>query len=208
MILQSKWRTIFRESIDSIDAPPPDYIVPEPTANLEQFSLVSVEEVHDIIRSSSNARCPLNPILTWLVKECVDELMPIITNMINSCLEIGPVPDNWKVALIAPLLKKIGLELVNQNFCPVSNLLLVWKTAEKAVIPQLLAHCTEHAPLPTKAWFPYDRPDRPSRLKKCSDDRDDQMEMLPRRSQTTQMTETTWIAWIELSSIRTIGTIV
>ena len=48
---------LIRESKDSIDAPPVDNIVPESTAKLERFSLVSVEKLRDIIRSSSNASC-------------------------------------------------------------------------------------------------------------------------------------------------------
>ena len=69
------------------------------------------------------------------------------SRQLYSSLEIGIVPKNWKVALIAPLLKKLGLELVNQNFRPVRKLPLVSKTAEKAVVPHLLAHCTEHSQL-------------------------------------------------------------
>ena len=61
----------------------------------------------------------------------------------------GCVPDNWKVALDVPLLKKVGLELVNQNLRPVSNVPFVSKAAEKTVLPQLVAHCSEDAPLPT-----------------------------------------------------------
>ena len=63
--------------------------------------------------------------------------------MINSSLGNGCVPDSWKVALIAHLLEKVGLELVHENFRPVSNLAFVSKLAEKTVIPQPLAHCSE-----------------------------------------------------------------
>ncbi|KXJ18896.1 putative RNA-directed DNA polymerase from transposon X-element [Exaiptasia diaphana] len=108
----------------------------------------SEADVRDIISSSSNASCQLDPIPTWLLKKCIDVLAPIITRMINLSLVSGSVPENWKVALISPLLKKPGLELVYQNFRPVSNLPFISKTAEKVVIPQVLAHCSEHAPLP------------------------------------------------------------
>ena len=55
---------LIRESKDSIDTPPVDNIAPESTAKLERFSLVSVEKLRDIIRSSSNASCLLDPIPT------------------------------------------------------------------------------------------------------------------------------------------------
>ena len=57
------------------------------------------------------------------------------------------VPDSWKAALIRPLLKKLGLELVYKNFGPVSNLPMVSKSAEKVVVGQLFRHCSDNAPL-------------------------------------------------------------
>ena len=68
--------------------------------------------------------------------------------MINLSLQQGQVPDSWKAALIRPLLKKLGLELVYKNFRPVSNLPMVSKSAEKAVVGQLFRHCSDNAPLP------------------------------------------------------------
>ena len=102
----------------------------------------------DIIMGSSNASCQLDPIPTWLLKLCGSELVPVITKMINLSLQQGQVPDSWKAALIRPLLKKLGLELVYKNFRPVSNLPMVSKSAEKAVVGQLFRHCSDNAPLP------------------------------------------------------------
>ena len=48
--------------------------------------------------------------------------------------------------LFFPLLKKLGLDIIFENFRPVSNLPFVSKTAEKAVLGQLLDHCTEKCP--------------------------------------------------------------
>ena len=92
-----------------------------------------------IITSASNASCLLDPIPTWLVKtECAHELVPIIIKLINWSLTTGNVPEDWKVALVTPLLlKKLG------------NLPLVSIVAEKLVIPHLInQHCSENAPLP------------------------------------------------------------
>lgn len=86
---------------------------------------------------------------TWFVKNCVQELAPVISKMVNSYLNSGIVPDDWKLALVIPLLKNIGLELVFKSFRPVSNLSFVSKTAERSVILQLLEHCNANAPLPS-----------------------------------------------------------
>ena len=41
--------------------------------------------------------------------------------LINLALEEGIFTEIWKVAIICPLIKKLGLELVNSNYRPVSN---------------------------------------------------------------------------------------
>ncbi len=71
-----------------------------------------------------------------MVKECLDELLPVLTSIINNCLSSGIFPDEWKEALIIPLLKKFGLDLAFENFRPISNLQFVSKFTEKAVFNQ------------------------------------------------------------------------
>ena len=120
-----------------------------PENKFEKFDVLSEEEVSDIIIGSSIASCQLDPIPTWLWKLCGSELIPVITKIIYLSLQQGQVPDSWKAALIRPLLKKLGLELVYKNFRPVSNLPMVSKSAEKAVVGQLFRHCSDNnAPLP------------------------------------------------------------
>ena len=85
-----------------------DADIPSPEVNLDRFSHVSVDNVRDIIMASSNACCQLDPIPTWVVKKCVVSLAPIITAMINSSFDNGYVPESWKVALVVPLIKKLG----------------------------------------------------------------------------------------------------
>ena len=140
---------LIRNDIDNttIDPQPVEYRRPE--VKLESFAPVSDQEVHDIIMQSSNASCELDPIPSWLVKLCSNELTPILTKIINLSLEEGHVPDAWKIALLKPFLKKSGLEAVFENFRPVCNLSFISKSAEKAVIEQLFEHCDENAPLPS-----------------------------------------------------------
>ena len=107
--------------------------------------------------NSSNATCKLDPIPTWLVKLCVDELKTVITKIINMSLQDGYVPEAWKVALLLPILKKLGLEALFENFRPVNNLSFVSKIAGKAVVGQILNHCEDNVPFPTNqsAYRPF-----------------------------------------------------
>ena len=126
----------------------PTYDISCPSAKLERFSLVFDKEISSIIMSASSASCQLDPIPTWLVKQCTKELAPVFAKMINSSLISGVIPENWKLTLVIPLLKKHGLEAIFNSFRLVSNLPFISKTAEKVVIPQVIDHCEANAPLP------------------------------------------------------------
>ena len=68
--------------------------------------------------------------------------------MVNLSLLSGHVPEYWRTAVVSPLLKKPGLDLVYKNFRLVSNLPFISKVVEKAALQQLLVHCEKNAPLP------------------------------------------------------------
>ena len=53
---------------------------------------------------------------------------------------LGIFPDQFKEALIVPLLKKLGLELIEKNYRPVSNLQFISKLCERAAGNQLVGH--------------------------------------------------------------------
>ncbi len=141
---------LVKAEIDKVSVDPPHVDFRFPPEKLESFSLLSEDEVRRIVMQSSNASSQLDPIPTWLVKICCDELIPVIIKMVNLSISEGIVPDCWKTALVRPLLKKLGLDLLFENFRPISNLPFVAKSAEKAVIPQLSAHCAANAPFPEK----------------------------------------------------------
>ena len=88
--------------------------------------------------------CQLDPLPTWLMIECLDVLLPIFTKIVNLSLSIGEVPSELKHAIIKPLLKKSGLDLVNKNYRPVSNLSFLGKLIESAVIKQYMHHLYEN----------------------------------------------------------------
>ena len=112
---------------------------------LETLRPLSEKEVYNIVIKSSNATCGHDPSPTWLLKLCARELTPVIMKMINLSLSEGHLPDSWKVAILIPISKKYGLDLILENFRPVSNLSFVAKA--KAVVNQLFGHCGDNAPL-------------------------------------------------------------
>ena len=87
----------------------------------------------------------LDPIPTSLTKECLSDLLPLITRIVNSSLCSGVVPPQFKQAVVTPVLKKPGLVPNDlKNFRPVSNLPFISKILEKVVLTQLQKHLSEN----------------------------------------------------------------
>ena len=114
------------------------------TSSLHEFRLLSEDEVRELVRKSPTKHCELDPMPTWLVKDCLEEILPILTRIINLSLQMGDVPLSLKHAIIKPLLKKMGLELINKKYRPVSNLTYISKLIERAVVAQLLDHLKDN----------------------------------------------------------------
>ncbi len=105
------------------------------------FEPVTEEDVLKIITSSASKSCILDPIPTYLLKECIDVLLPTITHIINLSLQSAAVPGCFKTAAVTPLLKKATLDHnCLKNFRPVSNLPFISKILEKVVLKQINSH--------------------------------------------------------------------
>ena len=112
----------------------------------DQFRPVSIDEIRKVITSYNSKSCELDPIPTWLLKLCIDELLPLLTSIINKSFEYGVFPIKFKQALIRPLLKKHNLDPEElKNYRPVSNLHLMSKIIEKIVAQRLEDHISIHS---------------------------------------------------------------
>ena len=113
---------------------------------LSDFGSTSESEVKTIIQKSTNKSCELGPIPTWLLKNCIDELSPILTRLFNISLESAYVPLGFKSVKMRPLIKKPGLDKnVNKNYRPVSNLPFISKVLEQVVDKRIEAHLNSHS---------------------------------------------------------------
>ena len=80
-----------------------------------------------------------------MLKDCLDELLPLITDIVNTSMKAGSVPKDFKSARIIPLLKKSGLDPnLLKNYRPVSNLPFISKVLEKVVDKRLERHLTDN----------------------------------------------------------------
>ena len=74
------------------------------------------------VKKAPSKSCESDPIPTSLLTNHLDILLPSLILIINESLEHGQFSSELKEALLHPLLKKYGLELIFKNFRPISNL--------------------------------------------------------------------------------------
>ena len=112
-----------------------------PESDLLQFDPLSEPDVEKLIKLLSSKSCVSDPLPTWMVKQYLPVLLSFITNIVNFSLSTSTVPNQFKSAVITPILKKPSLDSnVLKNFRPVANLPFISKVVEKAVALQISTH--------------------------------------------------------------------
>ena len=93
-----------------------------------------------------NKHCFLDPTPTWIVKECYDELFPLLDIIINKSLSTGIFPSNLKHASVTPIIKDQSIDSnIMSNYRPVSNLPFLAKVIEKGALNQLSLYLEENS---------------------------------------------------------------
>ena len=78
-------------------------------------------------------------------KKCIDVLAPLIMEIANLSLSTGKMPDDYKNAVLIPLLKNISLDQeIFNNVRPISNLVYISKLIEKVIASRLHSHMTNN----------------------------------------------------------------
>ena len=68
--------------------------------------------------------------------------------IVSLSLSTATFAKSWKVTLVKPLLKKIGLELIKSNYWPVSNLSFLSKLVGKCALKRFNHHCETNNLMP------------------------------------------------------------
>jgi hypothetical protein len=112
---------------------------------LQRSSEPEYPQILKLIKQSATKSCSLDPIPTTILKQCLDGVLPAITNIINTSLSTSNMPDELKEALLSPLLKKVLLDTgILKHFRPVSNLAYLSKLIETTVDIQLTKHAKDN----------------------------------------------------------------
>ena len=85
--------------------------------------------------------CDLDQLPTWLVKDCLEELAPVLMRIVNLSLRHADVPKTLQQAVVFPTIKNShGDKDSLTNYRPVSNLSFISKLLKKVVLEQLNAY--------------------------------------------------------------------
>ena len=117
-------------------------------SGFQQFESMTEDEVSSIIHNMSSKSCELDAIPTTLLKEILPDVIRVIMKIVNISLIIGAFSQSWKTAVICPLLKKVGLDLIPKNYRPVSNLCFLSKVVEKCMLKQFIGYCNANNLIP------------------------------------------------------------
>lgn len=115
------------------------------TPSLRVLRQISATEIEYLISLSPAKSCVLDPFPTKLLRAYKETLVPSLAKLINTTLSSGFVPEELKLALITPALKKPSLDPEKlENYRPISNLSFVSKLLERVVLKQLMEFLHEH----------------------------------------------------------------
>ena len=151
--LANNFGVFFHEKVKKISDSLDNTVAPEISvqttetcdSHFTEFLKVSEDTVLKMINESASTTCDLDPIPTFLLKDCLDVLLPYITQIINGSLESGVVPSIYKTAHVKPLIKKPNLPANDlKNYRPVANLMFTFKVLERVVASQLKSYLHEN----------------------------------------------------------------
>ena len=98
-------------------------------------------EVRETILKCPPKSSEADPIPTSLLREMINEIVPLLAKLFNASLSSGLVPSAFKGAKVRPLLKRASLDPnVFKNYRPVSNLPFLSRILEKIVLARLSRH--------------------------------------------------------------------
>ena len=133
-LLANEFADFFIEKImrirDSLEAHPTYDTQATAKVFMCRFEQVTKKEVTNCIREMASKPCELDAFPTTTLEQVLDTIIAPITRIGIVLLERGISASKWKTAIVCPLLKKAGLDLILSNFRQVSNLLFISKLVE------------------------------------------------------------------------------
>ncbi len=85
---EDKQRHIFRDEKSMFDT------------EINNFNELTQEQVKELVFKAPNKFCELDLMPTWMIRDCIDEVLPLLTTIINMSLSLGEMPKDLKLGII------------------------------------------------------------------------------------------------------------
>ena len=104
---------------------------------LHQDDWITEDLVSKVIDGLSHKRCQgYDRIPLLFLVDGKEKLLKIITVLMSKVINMGIVPEQWKIAKVKPLHKK-GNKKIISNYRPISNLSSITKIFEKLILERI-----------------------------------------------------------------------
>ena len=117
-------------------------------SKITSFQSLDKNEICNIIKEMNPTTCMTDPCDTRFLLRFKETIIDAITMIVNQSLTTGEFLDDWKMAIVRPLIKCPNLDTELKNYRPISNLSFLSKIVEKAAQLQLQEHFDQHLLLP------------------------------------------------------------
>ena len=105
------------------------------------FEKVLQLTVKECIPNSAPKSCEVDAIPSKLLIECIDYILPSLTDLFNSSLASGIIPQFLISALVTPIVKKRCLDQFDfDKYLPVDDLCFIANVLEKLVLSQVSSY--------------------------------------------------------------------
>lgn len=107
---------------DSVECVTDGVLTMTPT-KFSTFTEMKIDDIRKLAAILFSKSCVLAPLPSSIIKQCIDLLLPIITNIVHLSLRDGCMPTCLKSAVLSPLLKTPDADFLQfKNFRPVSRI--------------------------------------------------------------------------------------
>ena len=107
-------------------------------SEMSDFSPITDKDLRKMVSDMSNKFNPTDPIPTSLLRNCMDELSPMLLMIVNKSLGEASFPSQLKHGMVRPVIKDNDEDPEDfKNYRPISNTPFLSKLLEKAALSQL-----------------------------------------------------------------------
>ena len=139
-ILNHQYHSVYTQEDPSSATPDPDGT---PLPDMDNIT-VTEQGVKKLLQKSNPQKATEPDMIpAQILRECSEELAPILTIVFNRTLQTGCVPEDWKQANVSADFKK-GQRYDPANYRPVSLTCLCCKMLENIITSSIMKHVDHH----------------------------------------------------------------